>query len=83
MDRSSPPSRPIAAVLADHSAELMAMPGVVGVGQGELKDHTPCIRVFLARRDRALEKRIPSRIEGHPVDVVVSGEIRAFPESSP
>jgi len=45
------------------------------------KDGTPCIRVFVKAKDPATMKRIPSRIEGHPVDVVVSGEIRAMPEA--
>lgn len=81
MERSSQPARPIEAVLADHTPGLMAMEGVVAVGQGELRDGTPCIRVFLKTRDEELMKRLPDRLEGHPVDVVVAGEIRAMPES--
>ena len=81
MESTGPPTRPIAAVLADHTRELMAKPGVVAVGQGALRDGTPCIRVFLERSDPALEKTFPSRIEGHPVEVVVAGPIRAMPDS--
>ena len=79
MEKSSGPTRPIADVLADHAPSLMAMQGVVAVGQGALPDGTPCIRVFLKSHDRDLERRIPSRIEGHPVDVKETGEIRAMP----
>jgi len=75
------PTRPIEAVLAEHAPSLMAIDGVVAVGQSVGKDGTPCIRVFLKAKDPAAMKRIPSRIEGHPVDVVVSGEIRAMPEA--
>ena len=74
------PSRPVAAVLADHAPSLMALGGITAVGESALPDGTPCIRVFLLARDPEVEKRIPSRIEGHPVVVVVSGEIRALPE---
>jgi len=77
----SAPVRPIEQVLAEHSPKLMAMPGVTAVGQGELDDHTPCIRVWILAHDAALERKIPKRIEGHPVVVEVSGEIRAQPES--
>jgi hypothetical protein len=74
------PSRPIAAVLADHAPRLMALTGVTAVGESALADGTPCVRVFLRARDPELEKRIPARIEGYRVLVVVSGEIRAMPE---
>jgi len=80
MEGSSEPSRPIGAVLAEVSPRLMAMEGVTAVGQGALSDGTPCIRVFIRARDANLERRIPSRIEGHPVVVKVSGEIRAMPD---
>ena len=40
------------AVLADHDKELMAIPGVVGVYVGVLRDQkSPCLKVMLARRD--------------------------------
>jgi hypothetical protein len=75
------PTRPIEQVLAEHAPKLMAMPGVSAVGQGELDDRTPCIRVWILTHDAELERKIPKRIEGHPVVVEVSGEIRAQPES--
>jgi hypothetical protein len=81
MESASRPSRPIDAVLADHTPSLMANPGVVAVGRGELKDGTSCIRVFLEKPDPELQKRIPARLEGHPVEVVIAGPIRAMPDS--
>ena len=79
-DEMSQPNRPIAAVIADHAPRLMALKGITAVGESVLPDGTPCIRVFLLARDPELEKQIPARIEGHPVVVLVSGEIRAMPE---
>lgn len=64
-------------MLADHDAELLALPGVVGVYVGLLKDNqTPCLKVMLARKDRDLERVIPCILEGHPVVTEVTGEIR-------
>jgi hypothetical protein len=52
------------------------VPGVVGTAIGRC-DGTLCIRVFLARADDATRRRIPTQLEGYPVRVEVSGEIRA------
>jgi hypothetical protein len=57
----------------------MAMSGVVAVGQGELRDGTPSIQIFIRSRDEALMKSLPSKLEGHPVEVVVAGDIKAMP----
>ena len=79
MESSRQPSRSIEAVMADHTARLMAMEGVVSVGQGALRDGTPCIQIFLKSRNEELIKRLPAELEGHPVEVVIAGEIRAMP----
>ena len=73
--------RSIEAVLAEHSPRIMALPGVVAVGQGALPDGTPCVRVYLKAANAETERQIPKQIEGHPVVVEVSGEIRALPDS--
>jgi hypothetical protein len=75
---SSPsPKRDINAVLAAHDKQLLAIPDVVGVYVGTLEDrHTPCLRVMLARKNPVTERKIPRSIEGYPVRVEVSGEIR-------
>lgn len=69
-------NRPIDAVLAAHTAELMAHAGVVGVYQGQRDDGTPVIRVLVIETTPALERDIPSQLEGHPVEIEVTGEIR-------
>ena len=69
------PSRPIDEVLALHTDSLMALPGVVGTAIG-VCDGAPCIRVFLADSSAAVRKRIPERLEGHPVRAEVTGIVR-------
>ena len=70
------PARTIEQTLAQHSASLMAVPGVVGTAVGRC-DGTPCIRVFLARDDPDARARIPGRLDGYPVRTEVTGPIRA------
>ena len=76
------PERPIADVLASHTPELMALPGVVGTYEGALPGGAPAIVVMLARPDAGLERRIPRVLEGWPVVIEVTGEIRAMPDST-
>jgi len=76
------PERPIADVLASHTPELMALPGVVGTYQGAQPDGAPAIVVMLASPDAGLERRIPRVLEGWPVVIEVTGEIRAMPDST-
>ena len=67
---------PIADVIARHSAELMAIPGVVGLYQGETRRHTPCVRIMVARRTQELVARLPKSLDGHVVEVEETGEIK-------
>jgi hypothetical protein len=62
--------------LKKHTQELMAIPGVVGTGQG-LCDGTPCIKVLVIERTPEIKKRIPDTLEGYRVEVEVTGRIRA------
>jgi len=73
---SSSSKRDINAVLAAHDKELLAIPGVVGVYVGTLEDRrTPCLRVMLARKT-AESRKVPQSIEGYPIIMEVTGEIR-------
>lgn len=75
---SSSPKRDINAVLAAHDKELLAIPGVVGVYVGTLEDRrTLCLRVMLARKTTE-SRKVPQSIEGYPVIMEVTGEIRAL-----
>jgi hypothetical protein len=77
---SSPsPKRDINAVLAAHDKAVLAIPDVVGVYVGTLEDRpTPCLKVMLARKNSEAERKIPKVIEGYPVVVEVTGEVRAL-----
>ncbi len=67
----------IEAVMTRHSDTLMSLRGVVGIAIGDCGG-TRCIKVFVAKKTRELSNRIPSKLEGFPVDVVETGEIRAL-----
>ncbi len=75
---SSPqPRRDINAVLSDHDDALMAIPGVLGVYVALDKDgKTPCLKVMVARKNRALVRRLPKSLEGYRVIVEETGIIR-------
>src|SRR2546430_15931824 len=79
---SPPPKRDINAVLRDHDKELMAIPNVVGVYVGVLGDgKTPCLKVMTARKSVATERAIPRSIEGYPIVIEVTGQIRPLDEA--
>lgn len=67
----------IEAVLEEHTDSLMALPGVVGTAQGECEGR-PCVKVLVARRTPELLKQIPSSLDGYPVAIQETGEIRAL-----
>jgi hypothetical protein len=81
-DAMAPPPRPIVEVLADHTPELMAIPGVVGTAESRTPDGRPCILVLLANDSAELRAKLPRELEGWPVILEVTGEIRAMPDSS-
>ena len=64
-------------ILEQHQDELMAVPGVVGVGVGE-RAGVPVILVMLQAADPELKRRLPSRLDGFDVELEVTGEIVAF-----
>ena len=73
---SSVPTRDVKTVMDAHVDDLMSIPGVAGVAIGELEDGTPCIQVLVVEKSDEIVKKIPKRIEGHPVDIIESGVIR-------
>lgn len=83
-ERSAPivPSREITQVMDAHVDELMATSGVVGVAIGALDDGTPCILVLVVNDSAGIRKSVPREIEGHPVKIEVTGEIRPMPGDS-
>ncbi len=74
--QSEMPRRDINEVMEAHVEELMKLPGVVGVYISALDDGTPCIKVMVVEKTTELEQKIPKFLEGHPVLLIATGEIR-------
>jgi hypothetical protein len=72
------PTDDIKSVMESHVRELMAIDGVVGVAIGALDDGRQCIRVLLVNDSTELRQKIPRELDGFPVDIDVTGEIRAM-----
>jgi len=67
-----------AQVAADHSADLFALPGVVGHGIGVNRDGEPVIRIYVEQARRPAGQSIPDRLGGFGTRVVVTGPIKAY-----
>ena len=77
MAQNNSPSADINAVLRRHDKELLALPGVVGVYVGALDDgKTLCLKVMLAQKSPETERAIPRRLEGFPVVIEITGQIK-------
>lgn len=68
--------RNISRVMNDHVARLMGIEGVTGVGLGETEEKTPCILILVIKESEEIKSKIPAKLEGHPVRLLVSGEIK-------
>jgi hypothetical protein len=69
------PKRSIEDVLREHAGRLLSQPGVVGTGIGECNGK-PCIKVLVKKRTEDLMRRIPPALDGFPVVMEETGEIR-------
>lgn len=67
-------ARSIDEVLAAHTDSLMALPGVVGTAVG-LCEGQRCIKVLVADSSAETTRRVPTRLEGYPVVVEVTGTV--------
>jgi hypothetical protein len=78
-EENSMPAKTIKDVLKEHTKDLMSLPGVVGTAQG-LCDDKPCIKIFVIEKTPELDAKIPENLEGYPVSIEETGEIRALPK---
>jgi hypothetical protein len=69
--------RPLEEVLRAHTAALLAVPGVLGTAQG-LCEGSPCVKVLVARTTPDLLRAIPASLDGYPVAIEETGELRPF-----
>ncbi len=76
-ERSAVTARPIAEVLAAHTPALLAVPGVVGTGEGA-RDGWPLVVIYVKRRTPELERQLPATLEGFAVEIRETGEVRAL-----
>lgn len=67
-------------VLNAHTDELMAIPDVNGIYIGELEDGRECITVLVTKKTELHKKKIPNKLEGYPVIIEETGEIRPLME---
>jgi len=62
-----------------YEAEIMAIPGVTGIGIGTgTRRSGLAIKVYVERVTPELKARIPTELEGFPVIMEATGELQAF-----
>lgn len=64
-------------VLKRHADKLMAVPGVLGVGEGKTRGKQ-CICIFVVDSKSERLKCLPDNLDGYPVRIKESGEFRAL-----
>jgi hypothetical protein len=70
-------SMTIQEVINKHTPELMAIPEVVGTALGKKKGKF-CIMVLVTKKTPEVTKQIPHTLDGFPVMIQETGEIRAL-----
>jgi hypothetical protein len=70
-------AKTIEQVQQEHTDAWMAIRGVVGTAIGQDKGK-PCILILTASNSEQVRKKIPATIEGYPVVVQYTGEVRAL-----
>ncbi len=75
----SMPDKTIEEVQEEHTGAWMTIPGVVGTAIGECRGK-PCILVLTASDTQQIRRKIPAIVDGYPVVVQYTGEIRARDE---
>ena len=73
------PGTTIEQVQRQHTDQWMAIPGVVGTAIGRHEDK-PCILILTAADTDEIRQKIPATVEGYPVIINYTGEIRALDE---
>lgn len=72
---SRPDIENLMAVQLLHTNKLMSKPGVVGTAVGLNDEGQPAVLVLL--KDERARKDVPATLDGHPVAIRVTGEIKA------
>lgn len=72
---SGPSSAILSDVIARHAPRLLALPGVIGIGEGQVA-HRPCLVLMVNCPDGELPD-LPATLEGYPVIVERTGRFQA------
>ncbi|HHJ53433.1 MAG TPA: hypothetical protein ENJ89_09585 [Caldithrix abyssi] len=65
-------------VKSKYQRAWLSIPGVVAVGIGTLRDGSAGIIVSVERPDETVRQQIPERVEDVPVEIQVTGKIKAL-----
>ena len=76
-EKAEMPAQDIQEGLTAHTPRLLAMDGVVGVGQG-ICDGAPCLKVMILKKTSELIKQIGADADGYRIEIIETGEIRAL-----
>lgn len=60
-------------LIAEHAARLLNIKGVVGIAEG-LLNGKPCVQLHLSIDDASVRAKLPTELDGYPVDIIVTGE---------
>ena len=74
----SEPLEEVRAVKQKHETRWLACPGVVAVGIGQRVDGKPKIVVSVESDSVRIRREIPEEVEGVPVEIQVTGPMRAL-----
>lgn len=66
----------IMSVVDAHAPRLIAIDGVAAIAVGALDSGEPCVRIYVVELTDSLRAQLPRTLEGWPVDIEESGEIR-------
>jgi hypothetical protein len=62
-----------------YEAEIMAIPGVTGIGIGnDERNAGLAIKVYVESVTPDLRRRIPAKLDGYPLVLEATGEFKAF-----
>ena len=70
------PVKSIDDVIKVYADSMLAIPGVVGLYHGLDESGKSCLKVMVVKKTPELEKKIPKQIEGFPVEIDETGEIK-------
>jgi len=71
--------RTIEQVHREHADTWMALPGVIGTAIGRHGDK-PCLLILAEADNEQIRQNVPSTVEGYPVIIQHTGDIRALEE---